>query len=52
LSYDGALTITLTADDQACPDVDRFAVGIERSLAQLGVRAAGPGQRRRAPAAQ
>jgi WS/DGAT/MGAT family acyltransferase len=37
LSYDGALTITLTADDGACPDVDVFAAGIERSLGQLGV---------------
>ena len=32
LSYDGALTITLTADDRACPDVDELAAGIERSL--------------------
>jgi diacylglycerol O-acyltransferase / wax synthase len=39
LSYDGVLTITLTADDGACPDVDVFAAGIERSLAQLGVPA-------------
>jgi hypothetical protein len=39
LSYDGALTITLTADDGACPDVDVFAAGIERSLGQLGVMA-------------
>lgn len=37
LSYDGALTITLTADDLACPDVDVCAAGIERSLARLGV---------------
>jgi diacylglycerol O-acyltransferase / wax synthase len=37
LSYDGSLAITLTADDRACPDVDVFAEGIERSLAQLGV---------------
>lgn len=37
LSYDGALTITLTADDLVCPDVEVFAAGIERSLAQLGV---------------
>ena len=42
LSYDGALTITLTADDLVCPDVDVFAAGIERSLAQLGVAAAEP----------
>jgi diacylglycerol O-acyltransferase / wax synthase len=44
LSYDGALAISLTADDLACPDVDVFAAGIERSLAQLGVAAAGPRQ--------
>jgi len=37
LSYDGALTVALTADDRTCPDVDTFARGIERSLAQLGV---------------
>lgn len=42
LSYDGALAITLTADDVVCPDVDVFAAGIERSLAQLGVVAAEP----------
>jgi WS/DGAT/MGAT family acyltransferase len=49
LSYDGALTVTLTADDVACPDVDVFAAGIEQAFAQLGVepRAAGapPGRR-------
>lgn len=33
LSYDGALTITLTADDVACPDVDVLAGGIDASLA-------------------
>lgn len=42
LSYDGALTITLTADDLACPDVDVFADGIEQSLAQLGATAPEP----------
>jgi WS/DGAT/MGAT family acyltransferase len=42
LSYDGTLTISLTADDLMCPDVDVFAAGIERSLAQLGVAAAEP----------
>lgn len=42
LSYDGALTITLTADDLVWPDVDVFAAGIERSLAQLGVTALEP----------
>jgi WS/DGAT/MGAT family acyltransferase len=43
MSYDGQLTLTLTADERACPDVDVFAAGIERSLAQLGV--AGPHDR-------
>ena len=33
LSYDGGLTITLTADGDACPDVDVLVAGIERSLA-------------------
>lgn len=33
LSYDGALTLTLTADDVACPDVDVLADGIDASLA-------------------
>ena len=40
LSYDGALTITLTANASTCPDVDVFAEGIERSLAQVGALAA------------
>jgi WS/DGAT/MGAT family acyltransferase len=39
LSYESGLTISLTADDHVCPDVDVFAAGIERSLAQLGVTA-------------
>jgi WS/DGAT/MGAT family acyltransferase len=33
LSYDGALTISVTADAGACPDVDVFGEGMERSLA-------------------
>ena len=33
LSYDGRLTVTLTADAAACPDVDVLAAGIERALA-------------------
>jgi WS/DGAT/MGAT family acyltransferase len=33
LSYDGALTISVTADAGACPDVDVFAEGMARSLA-------------------
>jgi WS/DGAT/MGAT family acyltransferase len=44
LSYDGALMISLTADDLLCSDVDVFAAGIEQSLAQLGVAAAEPRQ--------
>lgn len=42
LSYDGVLTITLTADDRVCRDVDVFAAGIERSLAELGVGTPAP----------
>jgi WS/DGAT/MGAT family acyltransferase len=33
LSYDGTLSISVTADAVACPDVDVLAAGIERSLA-------------------
>ncbi|MBN2623401.1 MAG: wax ester/triacylglycerol synthase family O-acyltransferase [Acidimicrobiales bacterium] len=40
LSYEGTLAVTLTADADACPDVDVLADGIERSLAGY---AAGPG---------
>jgi diacylglycerol O-acyltransferase / wax synthase len=36
LSYDGALTISLTADADACPDVDVLAAGIDQSLNELG----------------
>jgi diacylglycerol O-acyltransferase / wax synthase len=36
LSYDGALTVSLTADADACPDVDVLAAGIERDLDELG----------------
>jgi WS/DGAT/MGAT family acyltransferase len=36
LSYAGTLAMTLTADSVACPDVDTFAAGIEKALAQLG----------------
>ena len=32
LSYDGALTISVTADAGACPDMDVFAEGMARSL--------------------
>ena len=46
LSYDGALTLSLTADGLAVPDVDTFADGIVRSLGQLGVAAEQPGRDR------
>ncbi|HET6951731.1 MAG TPA: wax ester/triacylglycerol synthase family O-acyltransferase [Acidimicrobiales bacterium] len=46
LSYAGALTITLTADTAACPDVGVMAGGIGRSLAALG---AAPGAAPGAP---
>jgi hypothetical protein len=36
LSYNGALNLGVTADADACPDVDSFVSGIERSFAQLG----------------
>jgi diacylglycerol O-acyltransferase / wax synthase len=35
LSYNGALNLGVTADSDACPDVDSFVSGIERSFAQL-----------------
>lgn len=35
LSYNGALNIGLTADADACPDVDVLAQGIERGLAEV-----------------
>jgi hypothetical protein len=38
LSYDGALTLGITADRTACPDVDVFVAGLERTLAELGAR--------------
>jgi WS/DGAT/MGAT family acyltransferase len=43
LSYAGALTISVTADERSCPDVDTFAAGIVGSLAGMGVAASGPG---------
>jgi diacylglycerol O-acyltransferase / wax synthase len=42
LSYDGALTITVTTDDHLGRDADVFAAGIERSLEQYGVSPAKP----------
>jgi len=36
LSYNGALNIGVTADADACPDVEVFANGIADGLAQLG----------------
>ena len=38
LSYDGALTLGITADCATCPDVEVFADGLERSLCDLGAR--------------
>jgi len=35
LSYDGALSLTTTADTEACPDVAAFVDGTRRALAQL-----------------
>lgn len=40
LSYNGALNIGLTADADACADVDVLAEGIEHGLAELGATAA------------
>jgi WS/DGAT/MGAT family acyltransferase len=40
LSYNGALNLGVTADADACPDVDAFVTGIECSFAQLVQRAA------------
>ncbi|HEX6419489.1 MAG TPA: wax ester/triacylglycerol synthase family O-acyltransferase [Acidimicrobiales bacterium] len=37
LSYDEALTVTLTADAEACPDVDVLAGGIDLALAGYAV---------------
>jgi hypothetical protein len=36
LSYDGALTVSLTADADACPDLDVLAAGIGRGFRELG----------------
>jgi hypothetical protein len=30
LSYNGALNLGVTADSDACPDVDSFVAGVER----------------------
>lgn len=35
LSYDGALSLTTTADTEACPDAHMFVDGTRRALAQL-----------------
>ena len=40
LSYNGALNLGVTADAAACPDVDAFVSGMERSFEQLGVAGA------------
>lgn len=49
MSYDGQLALTLTGEERACPDLDTFAVGIERSLARLGVGDVGEARRVPAP---
>jgi WS/DGAT/MGAT family acyltransferase len=50
LSYDGMLSITLTADSVACPDVDAFAAGIEESFARYGIGPTDPARNTTAPA--
>jgi hypothetical protein len=35
LSYAGQFNLTVVADDEACPDLDVFISGIQRSLAEL-----------------
>ncbi|HUC04607.1 MAG TPA: WS/DGAT domain-containing protein, partial [Acidimicrobiales bacterium] len=35
LSYDGKFTVGLLADPEACPDLDKFVHGMERSLEHL-----------------
>jgi hypothetical protein len=36
LSYNGALNLGVTADSDACPDVDSFVSGVEQSFIELG----------------
>jgi hypothetical protein len=36
LSYDGALTIGVTADRSTCPDIGVFVEGLDRSFGELG----------------
>jgi hypothetical protein len=50
LSYNGALNLGVTADADACPDVESFVSGIERSFAQLGASENGQLARRVAAA--
>jgi WS/DGAT/MGAT family acyltransferase len=38
LSYCNALTLGITADTRACPDVDVFAAGLEAAFVELGAR--------------
>jgi len=51
LSYNGALTISLNADADACPDVGVLAAGIEQGLHQLGVGVSAAAVAPAAPAA-
>ena len=46
-SYDGALTFGVTGDDDAAPDVDLLAAGIERGVAELLTHARARRKRRR-----
>lgn len=36
LSYRNALTLGITADTRACPDVDVFAAGLDAAFVELG----------------
>ena len=38
LSYDGTLTVSVTADPTSCPDAATFTDGFERALDALGAR--------------
>ncbi len=37
LSYDGALTIGITADRTTCPDIEAFVEGMDRSFGELAL---------------
>jgi len=44
MSYDGQLNLTAVADRDRCPDVEVFAEGLRRVLAELAREPAPPGQ--------